>query len=535
LDEGGPGAFEAFAGEFFGGVDAELGADGDVGGGVVEDVGGATGEDGVALGVGVGAEVEEDFAGVVDVDVGIDDDHVFGEHHLAHAPEAVHDFVGLHGVGFFDADKDEVVKNAFGRKGDIDNLGKVHLKDGEEQFHAGTADVEILHGRDADNGGGVDGVLAMGDGGDVKDGVRLGQGVVAGVVAEGAFHAERFLGVDVAFDDKVRIGRNHEVVGLTFDEFDRFFAEVTGEEEFVEAVRERRGCAESKHGVATDEDGDGHALAGFVIAASVTGGDFLELPVHAGGLGIVNLDAVHADVAIAGVGVLGDDAGESDETAAVVGPAFQNGQVEEGRGCCVLRVACPGLGDRWSIRPGFGAGGGGIEAVDDVLARAGADGFGLGVAEVEGGAEEFQGFAQAGGGLGLHESAEFGGGGIDGFGADAHGHATMGAESVDGDGEWGELPIYGRFFDEERLAAIGRLHFAIGEFGDFQFGGNGLRDALKLARLLERAEEVAKGVERHNGERLARGGGRRRGWKMEGGGSCNDQGSRNDWERPDVG
>lgn len=505
MDEGGPGAFEAFAGEFFGGIDAEFGADGDVGGGMVEDVSGAAGEDGVALGVGVGAEVEEDFAGVMDVDVGIDDDHVFGEHHLAHAPEAVHDFIGLHGVGFFDADKDEVVEDAFGGEGDVDNLGKVHLKDGEEQFHAGTADVEVFHGRDADDGAGINGILAMGDGGDVKDGIRLGQGVVAGVIAEGAFHAERFLGIDVTFDDKVGIGGDHEVVGLAFDEFDRFFAEITGEEEFVEAIGQWGGGAEGKYGVATDEDRDGHALAGFVVAASVAGGDFLKLPVHAGGLGVVNLDAIHADVAVASVGILGDDAGEGDEAAAVVGPAFEDGQVEERRSCCVLRVACCGLGDHRSIRPVGGAGGGGVVAVDDVLARAGADGFGFGVAKVEGGAEEFQGFAQAGGRLGLHESAEFGGGGIDGFGADAHGHAAMGAEGVDGDGEWGELPIHGRFFDEERLAATGGFHFAIGELGDFELGGNGLGDALEFTRLLECVEEVAKGIERHTRERLAEG------------------------------
>ena len=61
-------------------------------------------------------------------------------------------------------------------------------------------DVEVFHRRDADDGGGIDGVLAVCDGGDVKDGIRLGQGVVAGVVAEWTFVAQRFGRVDVAFD-----------------------------------------------------------------------------------------------------------------------------------------------------------------------------------------------------------------------------------------------------------------------------------------------------------------------------------------------
>ena len=50
--------------------------------------------------------------------------------------------------------------------------------------------------------------------------------------------------------------------------------------------------------------------------------DLLQLPVHAGGAVVVNLDAIHADVALAGVGVFGDDAGQRDEAAAVERPAF---------------------------------------------------------------------------------------------------------------------------------------------------------------------------------------------------------------------
>ena len=40
----------------------------------------------------------------------------------------------------------------------------------------------------------------------------------------------------LAFDDEVGVGRDFKVVGLALHEFGGFFAEVTGEEEFVEAV-----------------------------------------------------------------------------------------------------------------------------------------------------------------------------------------------------------------------------------------------------------------------------------------------------------
>src|SRR6266487_3049437 len=73
---------------------------------------------------------------------------------------------------------------------------------------------------DADDGGGIDGIFAVRDGGDVEDGIRLGQRVIAGVVAERAFFAERFARVNVAFDDEVGVGGDFEVVGLALHEFD---------------------------------------------------------------------------------------------------------------------------------------------------------------------------------------------------------------------------------------------------------------------------------------------------------------------------
>ena len=50
---------------------------------------------------------------------------------------------------------------------------------------------------------------------------------------------------------------------------------------------------------AADEDGDGHALALFVITTAMARGDFLQLPMHAGGFVVVNLDAIHAEIALA--------------------------------------------------------------------------------------------------------------------------------------------------------------------------------------------------------------------------------------------
>src|SRR5437762_14336553 len=61
--------------------------------------------------------------------------------------------------------------------------GKFILKMGRKSF-TDAADVEVFHRRDADDGDGINGVFAVRVGGDVEDGIRLGQRVVAGVVAE---------------------------------------------------------------------------------------------------------------------------------------------------------------------------------------------------------------------------------------------------------------------------------------------------------------------------------------------------------------
>ena len=42
----------------------------------------------------------------------------------------------------------------------------------------------------------------------MEDGLRIGQGVIAGVIAKRAFVTERLGGVIVAFDDEVGVGQN---------------------------------------------------------------------------------------------------------------------------------------------------------------------------------------------------------------------------------------------------------------------------------------------------------------------------------------
>ena len=84
----------------------------------------------------------------------------------------------------------------------------------------------------------------MSDRGDVKDRVRRGQSVIARMIAERAFLAQRLLGVNVALDDKIRVGRHFEIVGLAFDDLERLFAQIASQQKLIQAVRQRRRGAE---------------------------------------------------------------------------------------------------------------------------------------------------------------------------------------------------------------------------------------------------------------------------------------------------
>src|SRR6185295_8813002 len=60
--------------------------------------------------------------------------------------------------------------------------------------------------------------------------------------------------------------------------------------------------------------------------------------------------------------------------------------------------------------------------------------------------------------------------------------------------------VHRGFLDEQRLAAAGFLHFAVGQFGEFEFGGDRLRDAGEFAGAVELSNELAEGIKCHEQE-----------------------------------
>ena len=132
-----------------------------------------------------------------------------------------------------------------------------------------------------------------------------------------------------------------------------------------------------------------------------------------------------------------------------------------------------------------------------ILARAALHRLRFRVAQIQREREQLDGFLETGRRLGLHQRAEFVRDFVHGFRAHAHGHALVRAERVDGHGKRRDDAVDGGLLEQQRLAAAGRFHFAVGDLGDFQFGGDGLGNAFEFARAVERVDEIAEGIKSH--------------------------------------
>ena len=227
------------------------------------------------------------------------------------------------------------------------------------------------------------------------------------------------------------------------------------------------GAGGAAAGLGHEVDAGGEVGGGGAKAvAEMLGGDLLPLPVHAGGAGVVDLHAVHADVPFAGGGVAGDDAGQGDEAAAILRPRLQDGQLEK-----VDLVA----------------------GVDDLLAGgiAGGDDPGEEAADLRQHRQHLQLVHHAGGGLGVEQGADAVGDTVERIDVEGELHAGLGAELIHEDTGAGMtfdvLEEQGGSAGPGRAAA--ELGGAVGDLGHLEDRVDRLRDALEFPCLVELADE----------------------------------------------
>ncbi len=204
------------------------------------------------------------------------------------------------------------------------------------------------------------------------------------------------------------------------------------------------------------------------------GGVLLALPVHAGGLAVIDLHAVHADIALSGFWIAGHDARKSDERAAILRPGGEDGQFEQ-------VDSLPSIG---------------LAAMDDLFAGGvfGRDDFGEEAADLGELRQQLQLVHEAGWCLRLDESADAVGDGVERVGFERELHTALRPELVHQDFGAG---ISSDILEEQRWAAGFRYAFAefggaIGDLGHFEIRADGLADAAEFARLLKLFDPFAK-------------------------------------------
>ena len=134
----------------------------------------------------------------------------------------------------------------------IRDIGNDHFQQGQEDALRRFGEVVIFLGRRPDDGGGKDGVAAMGDGSDVHNRIPVRHGVVTGVIAERPFEdragPERFAvsrvvpdvaarGAHIPFDYDLAVGRHPQRYGLSTNQRNTAAVEEPRHQQFAHTRR----------------------------------------------------------------------------------------------------------------------------------------------------------------------------------------------------------------------------------------------------------------------------------------------------------
>jgi hypothetical protein len=255
------------------------------------------------------------------------------------------------------------------------------------------------------------------------------------VIAERPLDSALF-GVAISFQDDLGVRRDLQIHGLALHHLDRLLAEESREHHLVHVVRHRRHRGERHGGVRPDRDGDvdppPRPLGILVVLRAV----LVDLPVHPGRAGVIDLHPVHPAVAPARPRVPRENERECNEPSRVLRPALQDGERIEGR----------------------------RRRLDDILARARLDRLRNEVSELFEPREHLELGNEGLGEFRLDEGENLVAHILDPVDFECEVHPPGGAESVDDDGDQRAFHV----LEQEGLAAARRLHLPVGDLRDLE-------------------------------------------------------------------
>ena len=203
----------------------------------------------------------------------------------------------------------------------IDQLRQLCLDQRHEDSLCRLAHVAILHRGFADDNCLIDGTFAVCYSGDVKNGIFVCKGVVAGVIAEGSFNAG-FVRFDIPFNHDVGICGDQHIDCFARDHWHIGFAEKPCKQELINATWQRRSTDIGHDRVTADSDSDWHPFTCFAVFAVMSGTIMVNLPVHCQGAFIKFLQPIRADIALSRFQAMREDLRQGNIFVCIKGPTF---------------------------------------------------------------------------------------------------------------------------------------------------------------------------------------------------------------------
>ena len=340
------------------------------------------------------------------------------------------------------------------------------------------AQVIVLHRRAADDRVRPHGVVAQRHGGDVHFGIVVRERVKAGVVAERPLEHQLVARVDVPFDDDLGFGGDFEVGRHGFGQPHRLPAQESGEQKLVDRRRQRRRSRVDAGRIAAQRDRDGHRLPALRHHAPVRGAHLVALPVHRQLVFAEDLDAVHPHIPDSRLRIPRNDSTERDVWPAVLGPADRRRELRE--------VDVGVLEDR-------------------ILARRSSDRLGRELRHLREARQQREFAEQPLGNLEGEQLRNARAYLVEAVDAEGERHAPLRTEQVDRHGMAGlRTAAQRRMREQQRRSAARRFHAAVGDFGDFLVDRYWALNAHEIARVVDRADELAQVSECHNRRRKCR-------------------------------
>src|SRR5215475_4569420 len=126
----GPFTLEALTAPLSGRIDAHLGAEAHDGSSMVQDIHWAFDKDDIPFGIDMVAHDPGDFGKILDIDVMIHNHQNFGKHHLAQAPQCMHDLPRMPRKLLLDRNNRQIMKHAVHRQVHVHDFRQSHTYQG---------------------------------------------------------------------------------------------------------------------------------------------------------------------------------------------------------------------------------------------------------------------------------------------------------------------------------------------------------------------------------------------------------------------